>query len=56
MNEHVRKQSDGAPKSAVHPGAGRRKGLMHPKGRVLDPADRRGWQSSWATANPSERC
>ncbi len=39
MNEHVRKQSDGAPKSAVHPGAGRRKGLMHPKGRVLDPAE-----------------
>ena len=39
MNEHVRKQSNGVPRSSVHPGAGRRKGLMHPKGRVLDPAE-----------------
>ncbi len=35
MNEHVRKP----PVKAIHPGEGRRKGLMHPKGRVLATAE-----------------
>ncbi len=39
MSEHVRKQPGDGSKQAVHPGAGRRKGLMHPKGRVLSTAE-----------------
>ena len=39
MSEHVRKQAGDGSKQAVHPGEGRRKGLMHPKGRVLSSAE-----------------
>ncbi len=39
MNEHAGEQSAAGKPGAVHPGAGRRKGLMHPKGRVLDAAE-----------------
>jgi formate dehydrogenase beta subunit len=35
MTEHVRTSTAKAAPAAVHPGEGRRKGLMHPKGRVL---------------------
>ena len=39
MNEHVRSQPAAGPQRAVHPGEGRRKGLMHPKGRILSAGE-----------------
>ncbi|MDX2287560.1 MAG: NAD(P)H-dependent oxidoreductase subunit E [Hyphomicrobiaceae bacterium] len=43
MNDMSKKglgDGDGGRRKAIHPGAGRRNALSHPKGRVLDPADR----------------
>ena len=40
MNEHVRTQvRDAKAGKAIHPGEGRRKGLMTPKGRVLEATE-----------------
>ena len=40
MNDHVRTEArDAKPGKAIHPGEGRRKGLMTPKGRVLEASE-----------------
>ena len=56
MSEHVRKACRRGSSRAVHPGAGRRKGLMHPKGRVLQPRRSARLAAILGDASPSDRC